>query len=85
MFKIVDIAFAFVTIVSKESNDEEDEDNDDEGEDSDEEGDEDEGQFEDVNDGSQARPSRLLGNVRDSGMESLILVDYFNNRGSDPS
>ena len=45
MFKIVDITFAFITIGSKETNDEEDEDNDNKGEDSNEEGDEDEGQF----------------------------------------
>ena len=52
MFKIVDINFAFVTIGSKETNEEEHEDNGDEGEDSDEEGDEDEGQFEDADDES---------------------------------
>lgn len=74
MFKIVDIAFAFVTIVSKETNDEEDEGNEDEGnddedEDSDE-GHEDEGQFEDADDGNIPGPSGLSGNVRDSGMRA---------------
>ena len=79
MFETVDIAFTFVTIVSKETDDEEDEGNKDEGnddedEDSDEEGHEDEGQFEDANDGSISGPSGLSGNIRDSGIESLGVI-----------
>ena len=71
MSEIVGIAFSFVTIVSKETNGEEDEGNDDESEDSDEEGDKDEGKFEDADDESQPGPSGLLGNVRDSGIKSM--------------
>ena len=61
MFEIVDIAFAFVIIVSKELNDEEDEGNKDEGnddedEDSYEEGHKDESQFEDADDGNIPGP-----------------------------
>ena len=85
VFEIVDSAFAFVTVVSKETNNEEDEDNDDEGEDGNEESDKDEGQFEDVNNGSQPKPYGLSGNVRDSGIESLGLVDDCSDRGNDPS
>ena len=85
MFRIVDIAFIFVTIISKETNIEGDEGNDDEDEDSNEEGDKDEGQFKDADDGSEPGPSGLLGNIRDSGIESLGVVKNCSDRGSDPS